>query len=499
MSRATRSAWNFSSAVVGNGIALLVGFAGTPLIIEFLGAERYGAFRVLVDWLGNLALLDFGVSGSLSARLAPRIGVGDRSGVSDLLAAGWRTQWKVATAMLMAGGGLVLASPHLFRSATLAPAELRISTAVMLIPVIWMPLSVFRALLEARQQSYSINVSLALQAMLSTGLLIAAAWLGWGLIGQAAGFVLATAPLALLLLFSGLREFRTVFTAAPSQTALSQVHSLRLPTFIFNLTGRAALSSDNILIAWIMGPAAVAPFFLSQRLAQILQAQLQGIGNATWAGLVELHAQGHDRRFCSRLMDLTSLVSGIGLVVLIPVVAFNRSFVSLWVGIRQYANDWVTVLACINAWIWSITSLWGWPINGAGYVAVWMPYAIGFAVANIAISIAATRFAGLAGPLIGTLAGFILVHAWAMPRVLGQIFGENLRYVWKPALAHLFWGIPLGFAVRFLADSHASRGWMQLSVEACATVLIGSAFCWYGFAVELRMELRNWLRSVWVS
>ena len=208
-----------------------------------------------------------------------------------------------------------------------------------------------------------------------------------------------------------------------------------------------ALYTDNILIAWMLGAPAVVPFFLTQRLAQVVQMQIQGIGNATWAGLVELHTQGHSTRFCARMIDLTSLVSGVGLAILIPVAAYNRDFLSLWVGSRQYAGDWVTVIACVNAWLWSITSLWGWPISGAGYIAAWTPYAISFALINIGISIGATRLAGSAGPLIGTLAAFLLVHTWAMPQVLRQKFGEGLGQIWRPALVHLFWAVP--FAMRF--------------------------------------------------
>ncbi len=482
MSRTRRSAWNFGTAFLSAAVTVLLGFVGTPLIIRLLGAERFGAFRVLLDWLGNLALLDFGVSGSVSARLAPRIATADRTGIFNILAAGLRTQMNVTAAMLLGGLGLIIALPHLMHSKSFGAAELRLSACILLIPAIWTPLSVFRALLDARQQSYLINMLLTLQAALTTGLLIATAWAGWGLIGQAAGVALASLPLAAMLLFRGLVEFREVFTAKPTPAALTDVRSLSLPTFVFNLTSRAALSSDNILIAWIVGPAAVAPFFLTQRLAQVVQSQLQGIGNATWAGMVELHAQGHSGRFCTRLMELTSLVSGVGLVVLIPVAAYNRNFLSLWVGSRQYANDWVTVLACVNAWIWSITSLWGWPISGGGYIAVWTPYAVCFAVINIAISVVGTEFAGLAGPLIGTLSGFVLVHVWAMPRVLGRIFGRRLRSLWTPVLIHLIWGVPFGVVVWWMARNRAPVGWLMLAFESGLTALVGLSFCWFGFA-----------------
>ena len=223
--------------------------------------------------------------------------------------------------------------------------------------------------------------------------------------------------------------------------------------------------------------------------------QIQGIGdNATWAGLVELHTQGHSTRFCARMIDLTSLVSGVGLAILIPVAAYNRDFLSLWVGSRQYAGDWVTVIACVNAWLWSITSLWGWPISGAGYIAAWTPYALSFALINIGISIGATRLAGSAGPLIGTLAAFLLVHTWAMPQVLRQKFGEGLGQIWRPALEHLFWAVPFAIAIWLMPDRQTTGTWLSLALEGGGTSLLGLALCWFGLTSGLRAELRRHLK-----
>jgi len=196
-------------------------------------------------------------------------------------------------------------------------------------------------------------------------------------------------------------------------------------------------------------------------------------------------------------MELTSLVSGAGFALLIPVVAYNRIFISLWVGNRQYTDDAVNLLACAIAWIWSLTSLWGWPLSGSGYIASWTPYAIAFSAINIAISIAATKLIGISGPLIGTLAGFLLVHAWAQPRLLGRIFDRRLRFIWTPALLHLVWSIPLGTVVWMLARTHPPAGWFWLGVESTAATLIGFALFWLAVGSVLRAELLLRLRAVW--
>ena len=172
-------------------------------------------------------------------------------------------QLKITVSPLVAGVALVAAAPYLVPTSEVSTRELRLCTCLLLIPALWTPVMVFRALIEVRQQSYAINFLLILQTLLSTALLAAAAWAGWGLVGQGAAMAIASVPLMVVLLSHGLREFRDVFTAQPTEAALAQVRSLSLPTFVFSLTGRVALYTDNILIAWMLGAPAVVPFFLT--------------------------------------------------------------------------------------------------------------------------------------------------------------------------------------------------------------------------------------------
>ena len=201
---------------------MLAAIVSTPLILRFLGSERFGAFRVLLDWLGNLALLDFGVSGSLAARLAPHTASGSRTGTAAILAAGLRTQLKITVAMLVAGVALVAAAPYLVPTSEVSTRELRLCTCLLLIPALWTPLTVFRALIEVRQQSYAINFLLILQTLLSTALLAAAAWAGWGLVGQGAAMAIASVPLMVVLLSHGCVSFGTF-----SLLSLQKQRSLR--------------------------------------------------------------------------------------------------------------------------------------------------------------------------------------------------------------------------------------------------------------------------------
>ena len=75
-----------------------------------------------------------------------------------------------------------------------------------------------------------------------------------------------------------------------------------------SFTNRVGLISDNVIVAWILGASALSPFYLTQQLPGAAQFLLRGLGNATWAGLVELEAREKNSKFQKTFLELTSTV-----------------------------------------------------------------------------------------------------------------------------------------------------------------------------------------------
>jgi O-antigen/teichoic acid export membrane protein len=487
MSRTKKSAWNFGSGLIFTAVSLAVGVFSTPFLLHWLGAEQFGAFRVLSDYGAYLVLLDLGLGGALSARLAVALGKKDAANTRELVAAGLRL-YLIPTVLIALVGVLWIAVlPYLMADESIGSGRLRLAGLIFLIPMLLMPLLVFRWVVESEQRTYLITVLLTGQSLAMTILLVAAAWAGWGLLGQVAAVAVVQVGFNLAVCWLVLHRYPGIFRERPRPEVKRDLWSLNWPTFGFNLTGRVGLFTDNLVVAWALGPAAVAPFFLTQRLATIALAQLQGIGNATWAGLVELHAQGQDENFRARLLELTALVSSLSICALGPIAAYNHHFIARWVGEGNYAGDAVTLLACTNIWFWSVFSLWGWPVSGTGNIRKWVPYAIAGAALNLLVSIVGVLRFGLVGPLAGTLAGFVLVQSWAMTRVLGQLFGMKGSGLWRAALMPFIWGVPLVAGLWYIGHRHVPNGWLMLLGEMAAAGLLGLALWWvFGLPAERR-------------
>ncbi len=490
-SRTLRAGWNFASQGVCVAASLVVALASVPFLLRHLGTERFGAVKVVADWFSYIALLELGQGISLLAALSKAVGQGDEAAGRRVVVAGWWIYLQLSALMVLAGTGLAATMPFLIKRVQLGPTEVWLAAAISAIPLAYFAAgTVGRLLCSVRQRDYINNLLFLVQSLFTTTLLIILASLGYGLPGQAAGVALGQLPTVLYLFRETCREFPGFWRQRTDTATAQKLWSSNWPAFFFNLSGRVGLMSDNIVLAAIVGPLAVAPFFLTQRLITIAQGQLQGLGNSAWAGLAELHYRNERALFETRLLELTGMVSGLGFALLAPLGSFNASFITRWLGASIYSGDAVTLLACTNGWLLALFSLWNWLITGSGELRRWLPYALAFTGVNLLASIGATFAFGLPGPLLGTLVSLLAVQAWASPKVLQAIFGLSWQKLWGAALQPALWGVPFATGCVWCSRRFLPSGWIGFGAAIMVSGSAGLAF-WWQFSLDMAMR-RQW-------
>ncbi len=480
--RTGRSVVNLFTGIALQMTTLSISLVSTSLLVNWLGDDRYGAFRAASDWANYLNLLELGIGGSLITLLAKVVGTGDRQQIRLTLATGIRVYIKIMAVMIIMAVVLGMFITHLVPVKGVLVGELQKGYWLGLLPVFLLPLTPFRFLADASQRSYFINLALMFQSLLITGTALILAWAGWGIIGQYAASVLGYISFQLLVCWDGLRRYADIFTALKdrkSQLAIEkQLWQLNWPTLALNFSGQLSLFTDNIIISYNLSPAAVVPFFMTQRLAVIAQSQIQGIGNATWAALAELYVQGERQKFNAYLIELTKLVAVIGLALMIAIAAYNPYFIKLWVGQERFGGEEVSLLAACNGFLLGILSLWGWCFSATGMQATIVLTAMLAAAVNFIVSIICTHFFGSVGPLLGTFVAFITISFWQLPLLLRKVFGTPLKQLFFAVVKPLTIGIPYAFIIWYAARNHTPWGWLGLAAEMAASAILYLVMAW---------------------
>src|SRR5437868_2451920 len=168
MTRTRRSFWSYLSSVAFSLVTMAVAIVSTPLLLAWLGAERFGAYRAASDWGGYLSLLELGLGNALLPLLAWSLARSDKDGLRATVAAGIRAYSWMALAMLAGGIALGLILPWLVPVSAAVVSDLRRGYWIGLLAILLVPVSPFRLLAEAAQKAYVVNGLLILQSLLIT-------------------------------------------------------------------------------------------------------------------------------------------------------------------------------------------------------------------------------------------------------------------------------------------------------------------------------------------
>lgn len=407
-------------------MGLLLGLVATPIILKSLGEEQFAIFRILLDWFSHLSLLEFGLYGAVLSFLSKILAEKkDKLGVSLQLIFFKYTHvllWQAASLLVFAlfYPYLVPVSSDFQSSAWWAFIILSLSTFLVYGQI-------FRAYLDASQKGYIVSYVMVAQNIMFLCLAVTFVHFSYGVIGQVAAYVISLLFMVLLYLYVCKDTLPLFFSKEMLvQEDLNIFKKQRKNLFLNELFGRASFMSDNIIITFMLGTKSVTAFYLTQRLAQIMQQQLQNISNSSWPALGELYYKNQKDVLASRIVQLTELTAAFSGIALGTLILMNKSFVHLWTGEAMYSGDITTDLACLNGGFFAITSLWGWCLTAINRIDKAVPVVFTQALINVIASFVMTYAVGINGPLIGSFIGLGIVAIWWLGKIIAETF--NIRY-----------------------------------------------------------------------
>ena len=480
MTRSRLAAWNLGTLVLFTATTAALGLMTARPLVRWLGEERYGAARMVVEAQGYLSLLELGIGGALGPLLAREA---DDDGRARALAAGLRSYLLAGAAMLALG---LAATPWVGRLVPVGPglaADLRLAWLAGLAAVPLVALSPLRSLAEAGQRGYRVNLALTAQMASAAACALALASLGAGIAGQLVAATVGAAVASSLLAADACRRYpgllRRAIAGGADRRSTTDLRRHGGASLLAALCGRVGLLTDALIVGNLLGPASATTLLLTQRLPTLGLAPLQGVGNASWAALAQMHHAGDRDGFADRLVELTGLVAALGVAGLVPAFAFNRAFFGLWMPGQTYGGDLVALVAAVNTLLWAVVSLWGWCFAGLGRVGRTLPAQAASAAVNLAASLWLTRRLGLVGPLLGTTLALAGVQLGSLAALLRRDLGVPAGRLLGAVAGPLAIGLPAGASLWALGRWRPPAGWISLSASygASSSLLLLASWC----------------------
>ncbi|HEX8694931.1 MAG TPA: hypothetical protein VF746_21150 [Longimicrobium sp.] len=476
MSRTRRAGISAAFGYLQFGLALVAGIALVPFVLARVGSDAYGVWLAFGEVLAYSALVDLGVLGVLPWLIAEHDGRRDRDGVRALLAAGFA--FALAAGVAFAGlGALALeVAPDLVRlteaqrSAALGPLLLLLLGMAAAFPL----RAFYSALIGLQDAAFAGVVSLvqvALSVALTAGLLLA----GYGLYALAAAAVLP--PLVVCLACLGrlakvapdlLRGWRL-----PPAATFRAMAAQGFGGWTAALGWRLLAATDAMVVLAVAGPAAAVVFAMTAKLGAVGMQMSWQLPDAGLVGLAQLKGEGRPERVREVVVSLFRLsLLGAGAVAC-GVLAFNPSFVSLWVGPARFGglalNALLAAVVVSHSMGHALFTAAG--TLGARVQAGWAALAQG--AVNLGAALLLGRAFGLPGVAAATVLSTALVAVPAGLVLVRRTTGLGAGDVWRAAAGP--WLLRAGglFVLGGAVGSLGPRGavWVPLALAPALAVL----------------------------
>jgi O-antigen/teichoic acid export membrane protein len=397
------------------GLGLLSSLVSIPLTFRYLGPERYGLWMVLVSFITAMNVADLGIGNGIMSAIAEANGKDDRELMREYLTSGLGLMMIIAAVLGIAGA---FAYPHIpwirvfnVKSAAVAREGSRAFLVLYTWFVLNIPLNVAHRVQAGLQRSYWSQTLVAAGGVLSLLGLFLVVWLHGSLawlvfastIGQIAGLIANG-----WVLLSG-RPWLIPRPRSYSNKAAAKIFHLGILFFVLQCATVLGFTSDNIVIAQVLGAVAVAVYAVPQKLFAIITQLVTIAVLPIWPAYGEAMVRG-DYRWVRKAFwtSLRTTVTTAG--VLCPVLVIAAPWI-IRVAVGKTLHAPLSLLWVLAAWT-VITAAWA-PVsvllNGAGVLKIQATAMVISSLANLGLSIYLTRRLGVMGVCLGSITTQIVI------------------------------------------------------------------------------------------
>lgn len=393
-------------------LAVGLSFLALPMIIGYLGQERYGVWSTLLGVISWAAFFDLGIGNGLRNKVAETLAKEQRSEAALYISSAYTLIAALAIALWIAIMTATAFVPWrwVFNTNVIAEYDLRLTVQIVasfMLLNFWIGL--IGALFYAIQKTAMISLGQLLSNALSLGMiwvLTAVSHPSLVFLACAFGMSLVISNVALSAWFFARNiDLRPRFNFALAH--LRPIMSLGVQFFLIQVSGLVLFTTDKLLIAQFFGPEYVTRYDVTFKMFSIITVLHALICSPLWSAYTEAYHKndlGWIRKMLRRQLGVFVLLA-VGVALL---AFFAKPIARFWVGsaveVDQATVLAMAVLVIISTW----TNVFNIPLIGIGKIRLSSVYCILTAALNIPLAWGLAVFAGL-----GT-SGVVLATALAI-------------------------------------------------------------------------------------
>ncbi len=435
--RYRRMALTTMASFASRAISLIASLISIPLTFRYLGAERYGLWMVLISIISVMGFADLGIGNGVMNAVSKAYGEDDCDLAREYVTSGFFLMLGIAAILAVTGTAAYPFVPWLrlfnVKSAAVASEGAKAFAVLFCWFVLNIPLDVVTRVQAGLQQGYWSHIVGACGNIVSLlALLLVIVLRGslpWLVFASTFGVITAT-------VLNGFVLFRKHPWLLPSLSAYrgssaNKILKLGMLFFVLQCAVAVGYTSDNVVIAQILGAAAVAVYAVPQKLFNFV-AMLVAMGlTPLWPAYGEAVARG-DVAWVRRVFWGSMRIT---LAITIPLCTF-LALVGPWivrVAVGKSLQTPPMLLPVLALWgvISAVSTTIAMLLNGAGILRVQACMAVVASLSNLALSIYFTRRLGVMGVCLGSIISQLLITFpvcfWAIRTMFKKMANQKME------------------------------------------------------------------------
>ena len=312
----------------------LTGFVATPIIVDHLGKEGFGAWSLIVAMIGYSSLLDLGVGLTVMRMVAERAHLDDRRELNDIVNTALVLLSLAGIACVVVGFLLLSRLGQVFHVDHSLQHQFRVAVVLVFATVgLTFPSGLYTGVNQGFGRFREQNVLVMIQTFAGTTAIIVVVLSGGGLIPIALVYAVSSAlSFVAKVIYASyayglrVRPFRFSRKLAPGLISVS------IWMFIIQLTSKIIWNTDTIVIGAVLGAVAVAHYAVALGPATAVRTITDQFNSVTYAAAASLRAKDELAGLRRLLLEATRVVVSCTGPFVILFMLWGAAFLRLWVG-----------------------------------------------------------------------------------------------------------------------------------------------------------------------
>lgn len=406
-----------------------------PLLLRTAGQETLGAYAILAQAIGYMALVDLGFSVALSLFMAKAYGYEDQGARFRTVITIGRS-FHVITNTLFSLAAIIFAF-NIGRFFDLSPTVEEQARIALLLMAAWAfvrtLIDVYKSATVAVQEMAFANISLTMAnivRLISSLTLVA---LGFGLIGMMVGNIIGEA-------FNDIRnwmhfrkkhpDWMATRWGIPDTALFREMFSMGMQIFVINGANRLIMHSGNLVAGLLFGASSAAIYYSTQMPATISVLLIIQTINQASSAVNELFVKKQIVQLRSAFLRLHRFSLLIAMPIAVGIAFLLEALVTLWVGAEQFGGTALALALAIFTVQLPFTNVSNQFVIANGKIRLLSLLNLIEGLTNLTLAfILSSRF-GLAGIMWATVTANLITNSyvqWRATRILELSFWEMLR------------------------------------------------------------------------